>query len=218
MRGVLYRIEGFRRVIGIAAVIALAAVAAGAMARVRAEGDAAMLAYSTANLVRLHIIANSDSEEDQRIKLAVRDRVIEEFSPVFKGVDDADSAERLIRDNLHLIEEEAADAVRQAGKAYGARAVVGRFPFPPRVYGQMALPEGEYRALRIVLGEGEGRNWWCVMFPPLCFVDAAASGDGGGREGIGAAPGSKPPLKSFVVEWVKERAAGVRLALRARAS
>lgn len=205
---------GFRKGAAIFLLVAAASVAAG-LAAVRARADDARPAYSTANLVRLHIIANSDSDEDQRIKLAVRDRIIEVFSPVFKSAADVDDAERLVRENLHLIEDEAADTVRRAGKAYGAGAVVGRFPFPPRVYGQVALPAGEYRALRVVLGEGEGRNWWCVMFPPLCFLD------GTGRDGAGqaaSAPQQKPPLKSFVVEWARNRALDVRLALHGQTS
>ncbi len=199
MRNVGHRMARNRGEAVAFAIVLLAATAAGAIVSAHAQANRTRPAYSTSNLVRLHIIANSDSGEDQRIKLAVRDRLIDKFTPVFKGVGDVDEAEYLIRENLHLIEEEAAEVVRRAGKEYGARAMVGRFPFPPRVYGQLALPAGEYRALRVVLGNGEGQNWWCVMFPPLCFVDVATSG-----EGVPDAT-AKTRVKSFVLEWLRGR-------------
>lgn len=131
------------------------------------------LADVTDKLVRLHVIANSDSIEDQELKRKVRDEVIEQMSPKFEGLKDVNQVKQVIADNIILIENIAAGVVEGNQKSYGAKALVGNYDFPTKIYGNLTLPAGNYQALKIVLGNGEGQNWWCVMFPPLCFIDIA---------------------------------------------
>lgn len=122
-------------------------------------------------LLRLHVIANSDSPEDQALKLRVKDRIISEIGGLVSKMETKEEILEFLHGNMRYIEDTAAREIEDAKKEYGVRAEVGYFIFPTRAYGSLALPAGEYQALRIVLGEGGGTNWWCVMFPPLCFVD-----------------------------------------------
>ena len=122
------------------------------------------------NLLRLHVIANSDSQEDQELKLKVRDRIIQETGHLFQNTQDATESERILMQNLHTIEQIANDELIKNHSNQRARVEFGNFPFPTKTYGEVSLPAGQYRALRVVLGNGNGKNWWCVMFPPLCFV------------------------------------------------
>ncbi len=191
-----------RRPVTVAAAVLLAS-AVGVLGAVYARSPESVRSYSTDNLVRIHIIGNSDSEDDQRVKLAVRDRIIEDLSPAMKDAEGPDEAEEILGRNLEAIEKAAAEVVRERGKSYGVKAMLGRFVFPPRVYGQMALPGGEYRAVRVVLGEGRGENWWCVMFPPLCLSDVTGT----------KAPQARPGVRSLVADWLRERADDARLAL-----
>lgn len=123
-------------------------------------------------VIRLHIIAHSDSEEDQAVKRAVRDCVLGYLGPQFKEVSSVARAKHEIAAHLGHIETLANDELAAWGKGYGARAEFGEFLFPATRYGRWGLPAGQYQALKIVLGEGKGENWWCILFPPLCFVDA----------------------------------------------
>ena len=115
-------------------------------------------------LVRLHVLAHSDDEAEQRIKLQVRDAVLAYMEPKLAQMSDSVQAQLLIRENMEGI-------ARAAASAAGGRSVqvsLGVEHYPTRQYGDIALPSGEYRSLRVVLGDGEGENWWCVVFPPLC--------------------------------------------------
>jgi stage II sporulation protein R len=136
---------------------------------------AALLALTAAGCgtdpFRLHIIANSDSEEDQSVKLAVRDEILKLSADGMKKVSSKEEAEEYIRKNLQIIEEKAQEVLDEKDFPYKAKAYLGRFEFPEKTYGNTTYPAGEYEALRIVLGKGEGKNWWCVMFPPLCLQD-----------------------------------------------
>jgi stage II sporulation protein R len=125
----------------------------------------------TNGLLRLHVVANSDSPEDQALKLRVKDRIISEIGGLVSGMETKEEILEFLHGNMRYIEDTAAREVEEAKKDYGVRAEVGYFTFPTKSYGSLALPAGNYQALRIVLGEGGGSNWWCVMFPPLCFVD-----------------------------------------------
>ncbi len=116
-------------------------------------------------IVRLHIIADSDSVEAQSVKLKVRDRVLEEMERFDKKEEAAEHVEDFERIANEVLKEE--------GVSYKASAEYGRFEFPTKYYDNFALPKGEYDAVRIRLGKAEGKNWWCVLFPPLCYVDAA---------------------------------------------
>jgi stage II sporulation protein R len=121
--------------------------------------------------LRLHIIANSDSEDDQRIKMDVRDAVLLATEKGIESCGSEEEAEEYISENLEIIVETANAVLEENGVDYRAHAEIGTYHFPDRTYQDVTYPEGDYRALRIILGEGEGKNWWCVMFPPLCISE-----------------------------------------------
>lgn len=123
----------------------------------------------TEDVFRLHVIANSDSDEDQALKLRVRNAVLEASADIFGGADSAADAKQLSEENLQLFEAAAAAEIAASGYDYPVRCEVGTVHFDRRVYGSAELPEGDYSALRVIIGEGEGKNWWCVMFPALCL-------------------------------------------------
>lgn len=120
---------------------------------------------------RLHILANSNSEQDQQIKLDVRDAVLQVTHDEIEQCKNAVETEEYIRDNIGIILETANDMLAKNGVSYQATATVGNYHFPDKSYRDVRYPEGDYQALRILLGDGEGENWWCVMFPPLCITE-----------------------------------------------
>ena len=117
---------------------------------------------------RLHILANSDSESDQALKLKVRDRVLSFTEELYRGAASKEEAEELTAAKLQAIADVAADEVRKNGCDYPVKAELTNMSFTTRHYGSFTLPAGSYDALRLTIGEGEGHNWWCVMFPSLC--------------------------------------------------
>lgn len=127
----------------------------------------------TGDLLRLHVIANGDSVREQAVKLRVRDAVIRTLADELQDASDADEAKRRVLMREGEVIAAARSVLRQAGEDDAVRMEVGRFAFPLRMYGDLVVPEGEYEAVRIIIGEGKGQNWWCVLFPPLCMVDAA---------------------------------------------
>lgn len=120
-------------------------------------------------VVRLHVLANSDTEEDQALKLLVRDAVLERATEILEQSEDRESAEALLRESLPELEALAGETVRANGYDYAVTAELEDTSFPTKEYDGFALPAGEYLALRILIGEGAGQNWWCVVFPPLCL-------------------------------------------------
>ncbi len=133
-------------------------------------------AYTPTNLIRLHIIGNSDSLEDQEVKLRVRDSIINTFGKNLLYVTDAKQAERIITELLPEIENAARKCLAKSGIEYNAQAKLETVFFPDKYYetssGQTVfLPEGAYKSLQVVLGAGKGQNWWCVMYPPMCYID-----------------------------------------------
>ena len=127
--------------------------------------------------LRLHIVANSDSEQDQAIKLAVRDALLADSSRMLGGASSRDEAISLINTNISDIENTAAQVLRQGGFSYGAKAYITRMYFGQRSYDGITLPAGYYTALRIELGAADGQNWWCVVYPSLC-VPTSVGEDG----------------------------------------
>lgn len=123
------------------------------------------------NLIRLHVIANSDSPADQSLKRDVRDKVLEFMKLQLRDSKDVDQTRFIINDNMNGIIALVKDEITRQGRDYNVKASLGSYPFPTKSYGDIALPAGNYEALRVVIGKGEGANWWCVIFPPLCFVD-----------------------------------------------
>lgn len=127
-------------------------------------------------VVRLHVLANSDSEEDQALKLRVRDAVLARAEGLLDPVADRREAEGLLRGQLLELETVAAETIRAAGYDYPVSVELANTEFPTRRYGGFVLPAGEYLALRVLIGEAEGQNWWCVVYPPLCTAAAEAPG------------------------------------------
>lgn len=123
------------------------------------------------SVFRLHVIANSDSAEDQNLKYIVRDKVIEYMSSISQNASSKEDVIEIAKANLDKIQTIASQTIRENGYTYSVNVEVGNFSFPSKRYGDITLPPGYYDALRIKIGEAEGQNWWCVMFPPLCFVD-----------------------------------------------
>ena len=116
------------------------------------------------NIVRLHVVAQSDSPYDQQVKLAVRDSILDYLTPLLAGIYGRDDASKIISENLNSLRHRAADI-----SGLPAAATLEYESFPTRYYDSFSLPAGEYLSLRIKLGEAEGQNWWCVVFPPLCM-------------------------------------------------
>ena len=126
------------------------------------------------SVFRLHVIANSNSDEDQNLKYIVRDKVIEYMSSISQNASSKEEVIKIAKANLDKIQAIAAQTIRDNGYTYSVNVEVGNFSFPSKRYGDITLPPGYYDALRIKIGEAEGQNWWCVMFPPLCFVDVTS--------------------------------------------
>lgn len=132
-----------------------------------------VVAYNQHNLIRFHVIANSDSDRDQALKRRVRDLVVEKMTPEFSKAKNLNEARRIARLHLEDIKEIARGEVKLWGTDYPVSVELGKFDFPVKTYGKLTLPAGSYEAVRVVIGEGQGANWWCVLFPPLCFVDVS---------------------------------------------
>ena len=128
------------------------------------------------SVVRLHVIANSDSPFDQELKLAVRDAILQAFSTELSLCSSRDEATESILTNMELIRKTAAAVVAQWGADYSVGIELDTEDYPTRNYESLAFPSGSYLSLRITLGDAEGKNWWCVLFPPLC-LDAAVDSD-----------------------------------------
>ena len=124
-------------------------------------------------VVRLHVIANSDSDADQALKLQVRDRVLERAEALLRQCESRQDAEKLLESRLFELRRIALEEIRDNGFDYDAVVRLTEMDFPTREYDSFTLPAGKYLALRVVIGEGAGRNWWCVVFPPLCAVASA---------------------------------------------
>ena len=124
------------------------------------------------DVLRLHILANSDSEEDQAVKLKVRDRILLESGELFNTVGDKSSAQEKAAENTDKVEQIAKEVLAEEGFSYPVTAKVTRQFFDTRVYDGFTMPAGRYDSLQVILGEGAGRNWWCVLYPPLCISAA----------------------------------------------
>ena len=190
------------KIIEIALLIGLAAFLASGALALRTQDDLAD------KVVRLHVLANSDSEEDQALKLRVRDVVLERATELLEQSADRGEAEGLLRGQLLELERIAAEEIRACGYDYPVTAQLTNTEFPTKEYDGFTLPAGEYLALRIIIGEGGGQNWWCVVFPPLCTaasadVPASALAAGLSREQVGLITEENQGyvLKFKAVEW-----------------
>lgn len=123
-------------------------------------------------VLRLHVIANSDEDYDQELKLKVRDALLQTGESIFTGSEDIISAESKITDKQDVLKYTAEETILNLGFDYNVKIEVARSYFPTKTYGELTLPAGYYKALRVIIGEGKGKNWWCIMFPPLCLPAA----------------------------------------------
>ena len=144
------------------------------LALVLASGGAALRTQERLadRMVRLHVLANSDTPEDQALKLRVRDAVLERADSLLEEAQDRQEAEELLRRSLPELEELARGVIRAEGYSYSAAAELRQTEFPTKAYQGFSLPAGRYLALRVVIGRGGGQNWWCVVFPSLCTTAA----------------------------------------------
>ena len=122
-------------------------------------------------LIRFHVIANSDSDKDQKLKLKVRDEVISYLQPKLENSNSIEESEKIIKNEYKTLENISKKVISKNGYNYTVKVGLEYSNFPAKQYSSVVLPAGKYKALRIIIGEGKGKNWWCVMFPPLCFVD-----------------------------------------------
>lgn len=127
------------------------------------------------DIIRFHVIANSDSNEDQTLKYIVKDALVKEISPYLRDAKDITEARLIVSGKLAEIKETAEVIVQQNHCNYPVTVSLAPCYFPLKVYGNYTFPPGTYEALRVQIGEAKGKNWWCVMFPPLCFVDETYS-------------------------------------------
>ena len=121
---------------------------------------------------RFHVLANSDSGEDQALKMKVKEAIIAYMKQELPESDSVETTKKWARENLVQIEQVAAEIIEEEGYEYSVKAEVTTCDFPDKTYGDITFPAGEYEALRIEIGQAKGQNWWCVLYPNLCFIDA----------------------------------------------
>ena len=126
-------------------------------------------------IIRFHVISNSDSKADQSLKYQVKDALVEALQPYLKEAKDIEEAQDILAGMLPFIEEVATKVIHETNNEYSVTASLTSCYFPMKVYGSYTFPPGYYEALQVKIGRAEGKNWWCVMFPPLCFVDETYS-------------------------------------------
>jgi len=126
------------------------------------------------SVFRLHVIANSDSIEDQNLKYIVRDNLLNYMNQICSYCKTKEEALQLVIENKEQFKKIAQNTIYSEGYSYNVNINIGSFEFPTKTYGDISLPAGSYDALRVEIGAATGQNWWCVMFPPLCFVDVTS--------------------------------------------
>ncbi len=129
------------------------------------------------DVLRLHIVADSDSEVDQKLKLMVRDAVLEKGGDIFDGTVTADRAKKIITPKIYVLEAVANDVLQKNGSGNKVKITISEEYFATRCYENFTMPAGVYTAVRVNIGSAQGQNWWCVMFPPLCLPAASADAD-----------------------------------------
>lgn len=149
-------------------------------------GEQALQREISGQVLRLHVVANSDSREDQEQKLRVRDGILKMLNPVLSGAKSARESRRRVEAHLDQVEEAARQVLEAENSSLPVQARISNEWFPERTYGEYTLPEGEYQALRVEIGRGEGHNWWCILYPGLCFTGAVrpVEEDGDAFQGV----------------------------------
>ena len=159
----------------------------------------------SSKVLRLHIIANSDSKTDQDLKIKVRDKIIEKSGAFLESAKDKESAQTLVLNNLENLQEIAVSEIKQQGFNYSVNSEITNMYFPTRKYDYITLPAGHYDALRLIIGEGKGKNWWCVIFPQMClgcakkYTDTDIVFNSSEKDII--SNGEKYEIKFKIVEW-----------------
>lgn len=166
-------------------------------------------------VLRFHVIANSDSEEDQNLKLQVRDALISYMAGYSDSFTDADEAARFAAAHVSEMNELAASVIAALGYDYQVTTSVTRCAFPDKTYGDLTFPAGTYEALRVEIGAARGQNWWCVLYPPLCFTEEGGTVPGSSKEKLkevlseedyarleDAAPGGRVKIRFRLLEWL----------------
>lgn len=138
----------------------------------RRQSDEAMAARIAPEILRFHVLANSDSDEDQQLKLRVRTLLLDSIYEELGENASLDDTKEYVLANKDSLEQEAEDYMKAEGYDYPAHMEVTECYFPTKAYGDMVFPCGTYDAVRVEIGKGKGHNWWCVLYPPLCFVDS----------------------------------------------
>lgn len=123
-------------------------------------------------IIRFHVLGNSDSQEDQQLKLRVKDGLVEYLKPMLSGAKNVDETREILQEHTVDIQQKARELIAQEGYPYGATAELTTCYFPIKTYGDCTFPAGNYEALRVEIGAADGKNWWCVLYPNLCFIDA----------------------------------------------
>lgn len=141
------------------------------------------------SVIRLHVIAASDGEDDQALKLSVRDAILETYASDLGRAGHIGEAESEVLALCGDMEKTAQDVIRAAGYAYDVKVIYGEESYPRREYDAYTFPAGRYRSLRVVIGEGEGKNWWCVLYPPLCLGMATGTAPEDDSIAVGLSPG-----------------------------
>lgn len=126
------------------------------------------------SVFRLHVLANSDSKEDQELKLKVRDNLLNYMNEICSNCSTKEEAMKIANENKDKFQEIAENTIKENGFNYSVKININNFYFPTKLYGDISLPAGYYDALRVEIGEAKGQNWWCVMFPSLCFIDVSS--------------------------------------------
>lgn len=153
------------------------------------------------SLIRIHVLANSDSQADQQLKLQVKDDVVRYLEPQLAQSHSIEESRQIIQNHLPQLEQTAKNTLQRLNSNYDVTLQYGHFDFPVKYYGGFSLPAGNYEALRMLIGEGKGHNWWCVLFPPMCFTDSNTSTSG---KYTGQTPEKKVVIKLKSVELLKK--------------
>jgi stage II sporulation protein R len=154
--------------ITVAVVVLLAVLTAEGVYQHKQKSDLLQQSIAT-KILRFHILANSDSDEDQTVKIKVRDAVGQMMEEKLSGSNGLSETEQIVEENLDEIVAVAKQTLEENGYHYGATAKLANVEFPVKTYGDYTFPAGEYEALQVTLGEGQGHNWWCVLYPNMCF-------------------------------------------------
>lgn len=155
----------------ILAVVLAALVTSAVHQKVDAAEQTALQTHLAQEVLRFHVLANSDSDEDQKLKLQVRDAVLEYMEKNMPEEKTAEATKDWVRGHIDVIEDVSRSVIMEEGADYAVSAAVTTCWFPDKSYGDVTFPAGNYEALRIEIGEAEGHNWWCVLYPGLCFMD-----------------------------------------------